>query len=127
MTIALHRRADGVLHTVLTGEVTDEDLVRYYGERLLEEPPGRWREIVDATAPVDLRVSKEGMERLRALLEQSPEHLRDRRVAMVAASDAVFGIFRMWEMRRAALGYEVSVFRCMDEASLWLSAPGHPA
>jgi len=44
----------------------------------------------------------------------------DYRVAIVAVSDAVFGMSRMYEMLRAGTMGEVRSFRDLDEAREWL-------
>ncbi|MBW2734102.1 MAG: hypothetical protein JRH20_17070, partial [Deltaproteobacteria bacterium] len=60
--------------------------------------------------------------RLGALLSQYRGELTDYRAAMVATTDVVYGMFRMWEMGRGSLGYELKVFREEAEARSWLAA-----
>jgi hypothetical protein len=41
---------------------------------------------------------------------------------MVASSDVTFGMFRMWEIQREGLGYQIQVFREFEPALAWLAA-----
>ena len=113
-----------IIHTVLTGELTDEELLHYYGVLLVPYRTGRWRELVDGTGVSNLAVTPAGMRRLRERMEADVERLREGCVAMVAEADAVYGLFRMWEMKREGLGYDLRVFRRRAEAEAWLAECG---
>jgi hypothetical protein len=39
---------------------------------------------------------------------------------MVAHSDCTYGLFRMWELQRVEMGYEVRVFWQFDVAMAWI-------
>ena len=114
----------GIIHTVLSGRVNDEELLAYYAQLIPQHVSGPWREIVDGRQITDMAISQEGLSRLAGLIAGHLRTLRDVKVAMVAASDVTYGMFRMWEIRREALGYPLQVFRRADEALAWLTADG---
>jgi len=69
-----------------------------------------------------MHTTAEGQQELAVLVGGLEDQLRGYRLAMVADSDLVFGMFRMWDMQRADLDYEVRVFRDYDDALAWLEA-----
>ena len=109
-----------VLHTVLAGRVTDDELLAHYQRPAFSEVRPLWLEIVDGRLVTDIAVTLEGQRRLESLASTQVERLRGGRVAMVASSDVVYGMFRMWQMRREGLGYEVQVFRDFAAARSWV-------
>ena len=118
---------DGVLHTVATGVVTDEDLIQYYAWDRILKPTPPWRELVDGSGIEAMQVTFPGQRRLQDAVSAYDRFLKGGRVAMLAASDAVYGMFRMWELQRENLSYTVRVFRSRDEALAWLAAPPPPS
>jgi len=110
-----------LLRTVLSGRVTDRELLDYY-MRLMDSAavPFPWLERVDGTGVTDMAVTPDGQWRLAAFVSQHLDLVRGGRVAMVATSGAVYGMFRMWQMQREDLDYAVQVFREMGEAEAWL-------
>jgi len=114
---------DVVIHTILEGHVTDEELLSHYALPIFQEHRAAWRELVDGREVTDMAVTAEGQRRLAALATTSAERLRGWRVAMVASSDVMYGMFRMWELQREGLGYEVHVFRDIEEARTWVAPP----
>jgi hypothetical protein len=121
MPFTATRHADrGLLETTLTGRVTDDELLDYYARALAGRLLAGGRELVDALAVTDLAITPKGHDRLAVLLRGHVEELRGLRVAMVAGDDYAFGMFRMWELQREDLGYEVRVFRSREEAIPWL-------
>lgn len=122
-----------VLHTILIGRVTDDELLAYYWPTLPRSPGSPWREVVDGTAATEIAVTIAGQARLVARTAPHAELLKGARVAMVATNDAMFGMFRQWELGREGLGYRVRVFREREAAFAWVrgpaeaSAPGEPS
>jgi hypothetical protein len=116
---------DAVLHTILAGRVTDEELLAHYEKPAFREERPVWLEIVDGRLITDMAVTPEGQGRLEALASTFVHRLRGGRVAMVASSDVTYGMFRMWQMRREGLDYEVQVFRDYTAARAWV-ATGAP-
>jgi hypothetical protein len=119
-----HALVDGVIHTTLIGRVTIDDLVSYYALPFFQQHEGPWRELVDGRQITDMAITADGQKRLEAFAAGSAERLRGGRVAMVAASDVTYGMFRMWELQREGLGYEVRVFRELETARAWVGRPG---
>lgn len=110
----------GLLLTTLAGRVTDDELVEYYTRALAGRFFRGGRELVDATAVTDLAITPQGHARLAVLLRGHLDALRGLHVAMVAGDDYAYGMFRMWELQRQDLGYEVRVFRSREEGAAWL-------
>lgn len=110
----------GCVHSILEGHLTDEDLLSYYQLPMfgILQPP--WIEIVDGRLVTQMEVTVNGQRRLGMMAESRGDALRGGRVAMVAADDLCFGMFRMWEMIRPDLDYELRVFRDFDEAKKWI-------
>jgi hypothetical protein len=111
----------GVLHTRLIGTVTDAELLDYYRGRT-RQGEGRWKELVDGREITKYAITAEGQRALAQFASGHVDRLRGGRVAMVAASDVTFGMFRMWQLQREGLGYEVAVFRDFDRAMTWLTS-----
>ena len=109
-----------VIRTVLSGTVTDEELLSYYHALVLVDIDGRWREVVDGRAITSYSITSNGQRQLAKFMAQHAERLRGGRVAMVAASEVTFGMFRMWQLQREGLDYQVEVFRELDEALAWV-------
>lgn len=119
---------DGYIHSILEGHLTDDELLSYYKLPLFESIQPPWLEIVDGRLITEMGVTVNGQRRLGMLAESRGELLRGGRVAMVAGDDLCFGMFRMWEMSRPDLDYELRVFRDFDEARIWirLRSPDEP-
>lgn len=119
---------DGYIHSVLEGHLTDDELLSYYKLPLFESIQPPWLEIVDGRLISEMGVTVNGQRRLGMLAESRGEMLRGGRVAMVAADDLCFGMFRMWEMSRPDLDYELRVFRDFEEGKTWikLRSPDEP-
>lgn len=116
----------GIVWTTLTGQVTDQELFDHYARLAQEEVPLPWREVVDGRQIGTMAITAAGQQRLSLLVAAHAEQLRGGRVAMVASNDATYGMFRMWELQREGLGYDVAVFRDVGEALEWLRAPSSP-
>jgi hypothetical protein len=110
-----------ILETRLEGRVTDDELLDYY-EATFADISANWtgHELVDGSDVTDFAITIEGYRRLVSRLAPHLPDLAGSRVAMVAPSDAVYGMFRMWEMHRSDLDYEVRVFRNRPDAESWL-------
>ena len=113
--------ATGVLHTRLIGTVTDTELLEYYRIQV-RQGEGTWKELVDGREITTYSITPEGQRALAQFVSGYRDRLRGGRVAMVAVSDVTFGMFRMWQLQREGLGYEVAVFRDFDRAMAWLTA-----
>lgn len=113
---------DGVIRTTLSGRVTDAELLAYYQDGFIATHQGRWRELVDGSSIDQMDITPNGQTQLAHFLATVADKLRGGKVAMVAASDLTFGMFRMWQLQRESLGYDVKVFRDPAEAMDWVMA-----
>jgi hypothetical protein len=113
---------DGVIHTVLSGRITDAELLSYYMQPVFLDYQGVWRELVDGRLVGEMAVTANGQHQLAEFAAACAARLHGGRVAMVASSTLTYGMFRMWELQRENLGFEVQVFRDFDEARLWLAS-----
>jgi len=108
--------ARGLVVTRLWGRLTDEDLIDHQ-QRLRTDPefdPG-FRQFADFS---DVEETTIAPEVIRELARTNPWGAGARR-AMLAPSDLLFGLARMFEMLDEHLD-EVRVFRNADEARAWL-------
>lgn len=113
---------EGVIQTTLSGRVTDDELLAYYQDGFIATHQGRWRELVDGSRIEQMDITPNGQAQLAHFLATVADKLRGGKVAMVAASDLTFGMFRMWQLQRESLGYDVKVFRDPAEAMDWVMA-----
>ena len=124
MEIVFDSIADGkVLCSRFIGDLDDAGLIQYFARMKAENMLQQYsREIVDGRQIGAMHTTATGQQELAVLVGALEDQLRGYRLAMVADSDIVFGMFRMWEMQRADLDYEVRVFRDYDAALAWLEA-----
>lgn len=124
MEILFDTISDGkILWTRFVGDLDDAGLLQYYQRMKTENMLQKYkRELVDGRQIGAMHTTAEGQQELAVLVGGLEDQLRGYRLAMVADSDLVFGMFRMWDMQRADLDYEVRVFRDYDEALAWLEA-----
>ena len=99
------------------GSLTDADLRQT--QRELREAPefgADFRQLYDFSEVTDLRVTGEG---LRDLARHSP-FARDARRAIVVASDAAYGMVRMYQLSSDRDSEHVRIFRDLAGAIRWL-------
>ncbi len=111
----------GLIVTCGTGSVTDEDVVAK--ERSLHSDPAARScrfELLDLREVERFSVSGETMRRLAEMHAETAEGLRKSRVAVIALSDATFGMWRMYQALVEGSGLDVKVFRELGEARAWL-------
>ena len=110
-----------VLYSCFAGEINDSLLVAYATEQRDKGYLATFKlELVDGREVSRHATTRRGLELLSSMVKQAEDEIRGRHVAMVAADDLTFGMFRMWELKREDLDYEVRVFRDFDEALNWL-------
>ena len=115
--------ARGMVFSVATGDVTDEELLDHQ-TRLTTDGDfdrGLWQLYDLRYASFD-KITAGGM---RKLAQGNPFGKGARRAA-VAGHDIVFGMARMFEMMRGESEDEVRVFRTFDEAVDWLGLRSRP-
>lgn len=114
---------DTVLISRMDGVLTKASLMDYYQLYLKAGYIQRYKkEIVDGRGVTKSYFTAQDQQQFIEMLGQHPEELQGRKVAMVAGSDVVYGMFRMFEMQREELDYEVRVFKDYDEAVIWITA-----
>ena len=110
----------GIVFSVGTGTVTDEDLVNHQ-ESVSRDPlfhPGL-SQLVDGRAVTEVKATPQG---IRALISGNPYGHGSKR-AFVAPNDTNNGLARMFELGRIDAEDEFRVFRSMDQAREWLGLP----
>jgi len=95
----------------------------YYHQYLNAEYFSKYKkEIVDGRGISKVLCTASEQQQFVDLISKHPEELRGSQVAMVADNPVAYGMFRMFEIQRDDLAYEVRVFREFDEALKWLTA-----
>ena len=114
---------DTVLVSRVEGVLTKTTLMDYYQLYLKADYVHKYKkEIVDGRGVTKMFFTAQDQQQFIDLISQHPEELRGRKVAMVAEKPSVYGIFRMFEMQRDELDYEVRVFKDYDESVKWITA-----
>ena len=113
-----------LVRTVFSGELTDADL-REHVRSLHADPAfnAKMRELVDLTGVTRATVTADGVATIAASLVHSPHARR----ALVASTDEVFGLSRMYQLYRDRIGAEeLQVFRESVPALEWLGLDSPP-
>lgn len=108
-----------VVICAVTGEVTDEDILR--GERELRDHPefdAAYNQIVDLRGVDGSRVTAQGV---RALVEQPAIFSSQSRRAIVVSDEVAYGLAQSYEKMREENLSRVRVFRELGEAWEWLA------
>jgi ATP phosphoribosyltransferase regulatory subunit HisZ len=113
-----------VLFVEMRGALSDEELLQYAKTATTDtEIPRFCHELIDLRGAEGQGASTESLRRVAATFqdaEQAPEGVK---IALVASSDAAYGIARMYQAFRAGSQAVFHVFRQMDEARAWLGLP----
>jgi hypothetical protein len=103
--------------TTLVGAVTEEE-VDDHNQRLGDDPQFQpdFRQLVDLRAQTEILYDSE------MVRDTSRKHVFSpgTRRALVASTDAVFGMARMFALQSETAGQTIQVFRDMREAEGWL-------
>ncbi len=81
-----------------------------------------YRDVTDVS-----RLSSDMVRRLGEIQSCDPELASRRRVAIVASSDALFGLGRMYALGRRVKLSGVEVFRCVEDAHAYLEQRPDPS
>lgn len=113
----------GVVRTIATGRLTDEDLLDHKRALLADARfrPGM-RELSDIRGVDQLDVTPQGIMEAASFDADYEAELGAHRLGLLVPSDLVFGMARMYEMRTAGSTGGVEVFRTEDEALRWLGS-----
>jgi hypothetical protein len=109
--------------TTASGILTDDDILELK-RRLAADPEfmAGMRELSDVRAVTELQVSTDGVRRMVAMDESPSSTPRGYKLAIVAGTDAAFGMARMYQMFTERNLPHVAVFRDYDKARRWLGA-----
>ena len=119
-----------LVEAVLRGAVDDDEALRWLTELASDvEELEQVRGLVDTRGLGPLQVTAEGVRRCVRLAEATEDKWSGSRWAIVADSDVVFGMARMYSILRSDGSAETEVFRDVEEARAWLgvSRSGSPS
>ena len=106
-----------------TGRVDDRELLETYTALLTAaDYDTTLNDLVDLTSIENLEVSSDALRELVRVFQPIDPYLSGRRRAIVAPSDSVYGMARMYEILRSDSPEEIRVFRSLDAARDWLAA-----
>ena len=113
-------------HLVLTrcwGVLSDADLLAHKAQ-LASDPDfhASMGQLSDVRAIERLAVTTEGVKLMVAHDTANADRVGGHRMALVVASDEVFGMARMYGQRSEAGAQGVGVFRSITDAKVWLAA-----
>jgi len=123
ITFQIDRDA-GIVRTRLSGQFSAPE-VTAYRDRLLSDPdyrPGMLG-FVDCRE-IESLPSADALQLLALEITRRQNTVGTTRVAVVVASEAAYGLMRMYEVYTAATSIKVKVFREEAEALSWLTGPG---
>ena len=121
---ALRRRI-----ATFAGPIGDRELLDAY-ESLLNDPTydPSVDDLIDLRGVTHMAVTGAGLHRLIALYDDRLSNGYQTRAAIVAPSDVLYGVSRMFQMLRGDTNPdEVEVFRTLAGATRWLERRGQPA
>ena len=97
-----------------------EDEILDHGQRLRNDPQFRpeFRQLLDMRELTEILVGSEVIRNASRNQFFSPGVRR----ALVATSDAAFGMARMYAIQSESAGQTIEVFRDMDTAQMWLNS-----
>jgi hypothetical protein len=118
-------KANKIIRTRCTGPVTIEEVIEHF--RVLERDPDRPDQL-DVLLDLSYETSVPKQENLKAVT-QDIRRIRGRvqfgACAIVACTDALYGMIRMFEVFTDQLFRKSYVFRTVGEAEAWLASQ-HP-
>ena len=107
------------------GVITDRELLEAF-VALLRDPgyDATLNDLVDLSAVTHMGVTREGIQRLLALYDERAAEARYTRNAIIAPTDVLYGVSRMFQtLRGEGLPSEVEVFRTREDAERWMAGP----
>ena len=113
----------GLIRTHMWGEVRDEDIDAHTFKLLKDTrltPP--ISEIIDTFDVVKLNITSKSLKNVADGARVNTERFAGHRTAIVAATDVIFGMARMYEMLSDVAGSPVKIaaFRNIEDAKTWL-------
>ena len=119
-------KANEIIRTRCSGQVTIEEVVEHF--RVLEQDPdcpGRIDVLLDLSEETSVP-RKEDLHEITSEIRRIRAKVQFGACAIVACTDALFGMLRMFEVFAEQYVRESCVFRTPSEAEAWL-ASRHPA
>lgn len=108
---------------MVTGTITARDLERFSESVTADATVDpSWPVLVDARETTSAAVATETI-----VSRASRPRPQRTRVAIVAGTDAVYGVARMFQILAEGKGGEIGVFRSLGDAETWLGIPSSPA
>jgi len=111
----------GLVFSTASGILSDEDLINHK-RKLFSDPafkPGM-KELSDGSNIEKLSVTTDGVRKMAELDKRHAEKLRGYKLAILAHTDEVFGVARMYQAMTEEHFEFVQVFRDRAEAMKWL-------
>ncbi len=106
-----------------TGAITDRELLGAF-EQLVRDPAydTSMNDLIDLRDVTHMGVTSAGLHRLIALYDERGPTAMLTRNAIVAPTDVLYGVSRMFQtLRGEGLPAELEVFRTIDEAERWIT------
>lgn len=126
-TIYVIDKEAGILYRTLSGVVTTDELIESFDEALRDPDYRSGMHMLADMRKVTTTAHKADVVRVAAYVKGHLEQIGPLKVAVVAPTDASFGLIRMLQANIEEASIELGVFREMDEAEEWLGAKQHAA
>ena len=116
-----------LLHVVFEGTVTDADLQQLSDELLgaSESVPGQ-RELIDLRGVEAQQVSSDALREMSERFTAADRAPGSVKSAVVASTDFIYGLARMYQTFRSESALQLQVFREMEEALEFLGLDAEP-
>ena len=119
----MHFKVDlelGIVVTSVEGDVSDEDVIRHAQALLADPAVHGLNELLDVSGREEISVSTGTVKAAARLLRERGENRPGGRLAILADSDPVFGMARLYQAHRDHPHGEIGVFRDRRKALDWL-------
>jgi len=112
----------GILR-VWTGVITADEVIRATADYYAHE---NWKKIdyviADFSGVTQVIGASDSVRDLVKADERISSLIPELAIAVVAPSDLLFGLSRMWEMLNQRIGWKLCVFRTRPEAEAWIKS-----
>ncbi len=125
MPLTLHiEPAKDLVYIEATGTVTLDEVLQLVENLSVAGTDIRGRNgIIDASRATGTTLTFDSVRRVSDQVTRVEEIFRGTRWAIVATSDVMFGIARIYETLRMGKSFEVRAFRSRRDAELWINEP----
>ena len=119
-----YNKNDGFIHHILTGDITEVDIIEAFDNSLAVPDLKPDSHVIWDFREVHLPNLADTMNQLKALAGYIKSKERNRsegyKVALVANSDLLFGMARMYQVVASSLPVQFRVFKKIKEAEGWI-------